>query len=215
MNTKQTEALKLAQEAGFWERCPSEGEYYEAGIENIVRLVELATEYALAEQPVPKTPLTVIVDELQESKNAIAACEALTPEQRHKINKPILEAQIFFRAAARMFSEKDALSEQPAQQQEPVAIPGPDAERIAVLLDKVVRQYAFKRGTEGYEALHLARRIACRYTIKGDPPLYTSPPASKPLTDAQIDSLRSGYQSGRIGSFVELCRAIEAAHGIK
>ena len=33
----------------------------------------------------------------------------------------------------------------------------------------------------------------------------------KPLTDEEIDSLRSGYQSGRIGSFVGLCRAIEAA----
>lgn len=45
-------------------------------------------------------------------------------------------------------------------------------------------------------------------------PLYTTPPQRKPLTDEEIDSLRSGYQSGRIGSFVGLCRAIEAAHGI-
>ena len=40
-------------------------------------------------------------------------------------------------------------------------------------------------------------------------------PQRKPLTDEEIDELRSGYQSGRIGSFVSLARAIEAAHGIK
>ena len=44
--------------------------------------------------------------------------------------------------------------------------------------------------------------------------VYTTQPQRKPLTDEQIDSLRSFYQSGRIGSFVGLCRAIEAAHGI-
>ena len=44
-----------------------------------------------------------------------------------------------------------------------------------------------------------------------------APPAAQrqPLTDEEIDRFRSGYQSGRIGSFVELTRAIEAAHGIK
>ena len=44
--------------------------------------------------------------------------------------------------------------------------------------------------------------------------VYTTPPQRKPLTDEEIDELRSGYQSGRIGSFVSLARAIEAAHGI-
>ena len=45
--------------------------------------------------------------------------------------------------------------------------------------------------------------------------MYSAPPHRKPLTNEEIDSLRSGYQSGRIGSFVGLCRSIEAAHGIK
>ena len=45
--------------------------------------------------------------------------------------------------------------------------------------------------------------------------LYTTPPQRKPLSDEEIDELRSGYQSGRIGSFVSLARAIEQAHGIK
>jgi hypothetical protein len=40
--------------------------------------------------------------------------------------------------------------------------------------------------------------------------LYTTPPQRKPLSDEEIDELRSGYQSGRIGSFVSLARAIEA-----
>ena len=43
----------------------------------------------------------------------------------------------------------------------------------------------------------------------------TTPPQRKPLTDEQIGDLKGGYQSGRIGSFVELIRAVEAAHGIK
>ena len=42
-------------------------------------------------------------------------------------------------------------------------------------------------------------------------PLYTSPPASKPLTDKQIDEC--WYQSG--GLSMRFARAIEAAHGIK
>ena len=44
---------------------------------------------------------------------------------------------------------------------------------------------------------------------------FMDTPQRKPLTDEEIDELRSGYQSGRIGSFVSLARAIEAAHGIK
>lgn len=35
-------------------------------------------------------------------------------------------------------------------------------------------------------------------------------PYRKPLTDEQIGELKGGYQSGRIGSFVELIRAIES-----
>jgi hypothetical protein len=46
-------------------------------------------------------------------------------------------------------------------------------------------------------------------------PLYTHPQPRKPLTDEQIGELKGGYQSGRIGSFVELVKTIEAAHGIK
>ena len=46
-------------------------------------------------------------------------------------------------------------------------------------------------------------------------PLYTHPQPRKPLTDEQIGELKGGYQSGRIGSFVELVKTIEEAHGIK
>ena len=48
----------------------------------------------------------------------------------------------------------------------------------------------------------------------GSLPVYddTTPPQRTwvGLTDEEIDKLRSGYQSGRIGSFVALAQAIEA-----
>jgi hypothetical protein len=61
----------------------------------------------------------------------------------------------------------------PAWPAEPREIPAPDAGRLAVLLDKVIRENAFAPGSDVDKALHLARRIVCRYTIEGDPPLYT------------------------------------------
>ena len=51
------------------------------------------------------------------------------------------------------------------------------------------------------------------FTPKGPTvnPQYQSPQRTwVGLTDEEIDELRSGYQSGRIGSFVSLARAIEA-----
>lgn len=51
------------------------------------------------------------------------------------------------------------------------AIPGPDANRIAILLDTVIRRGAAKLPGDVRDALHLARRIAGRYTVEGDPPL--------------------------------------------
>jgi hypothetical protein len=44
-------------------------------------------------------------------------------------------------------------------------------------------------------------------------PLYTTPQPQREwvgLTDEEIGDLKGGYQSGRIGSFVELTQAIEA-----
>jgi hypothetical protein len=45
-------------------------------------------------------------------------------------------------------------------------------------------------------------------------PLYTSPPARKPLTDAQINAFFEGMEPNN-GFWLSFARAIEAAHGIK
>ena len=47
-----------------------------------------------------------------------------------------------------------------------------------------------------------------------DTPLYTTPPQRKPLTDEEIDELSRSMVKGD-KSVNWLCRAIEAAHGIK
>ena len=47
-------------------------------------------------------------------------------------------------------------------------------------------------------------------------PLYTSPPARKPLTDAQIETVWRSVQASDFHDCVKpFARAIEAAHGIK
>ena len=52
-------------------------------------------------------------------------------------------------------------------------------------------------------------------------PLYTHPQPRKPLTDREIGSViddvkeKSLYASHHFGFWIEFCRAIESAHGIK
>ena len=52
-------------------------------------------------------------------------------------------------------------------------------------------------------------------------PLYTHPQPRKPLTDREIGSViddvkeKSLYASHHFGFWIEFCRAIEKAHGIK
>ena len=78
--------------------------------------------------------------------------------------------------------------EQPAQQQEPVA-------------------WRHDMGEEngGWEYFEEASCPECQ-------PLYTSPPASKPLTDEQIMEMYNEPRSD--AEMLEFARAIEAAHGI-
>ena len=80
---------------------------------------------------------------------------------------------------------RKALAEQPAQQQEPVA-------------------WMWKDGTVTTDP----DRADGTWT-----PFYTSPPASKPLTDEQIMEMYNEPRSD--AEMIEFARAIEAAHGIK
>ena len=45
--------------------------------------------------------------------------------------------------------------------------------------------------------------------------LYTSPPASKPLTDKEIEAMSNDFEEGYVFLYRSFARAIEAAHGIK
>jgi hypothetical protein len=64
------------------------------------------------------------------------------------------------------------------------------------------------------EALAQTQDGQCKYCTDGCPACDARklPPQRTwvGLTDEEIDKLRSGYQSGRIGSFVALAQAIEA-----
>ena len=86
----------------------------------------------------------------------------------------------------------EALAEQPAQQQEPVAWVQSNGE-LVVRADYGGRLYYSEQN------------------------LYTSPPASKPLTDEEIVKITADpclYIRG--GDYrIDIARAIEAAHGIK
>ena len=65
----------------------------------------------------PSTTFDEVAKGLQVSRMAIAALDALTIEQRRSINEPLLKAQLFLKAAARVF--KEALAQ---PEQEPVAV---------------------------------------------------------------------------------------------
>ena len=84
----------------------------------------------------------------------------------------------------------DALAEQPAQQQEPVA-------------------WATRMGE--YAHIHWGAKRP-EYPMVYEVPLYTSPPASKPLTDEQIMEMYNEPRSD--AEMIEFARSIEAAHGI-
>ena len=92
----------------------------------------------------------------------------------------------------------------PAQQQEPDAF-----------ADKIAFEEAMKSG-KGCDVWPTASDYEAR-TGRTLIALYTSPPASKPLTDERIFELASEHQDWdrnliRVRSFA---RAIESAHGIK
>jgi len=72
----------------------------------------------------------------------------------------------------------------------PEDVPGPDAEKVAILLDAAIRQLLASK-SPALDALRLARRIVCRYTIEGDSPLYTHHQAAEaqPLTDKLRDDV--------------------------
>ena len=103
---------------------------------------------------------------------------------------------------------REALAEQPVQQQEPVAW---------------VLEWTFngeERGRRLYDdETHCVFDAendggVCRPLVYGD----TSPPASKPLTDEEIlDCWKQVYEPGRRehDNAARMARAIEAAHGIK
>ena len=104
----------------------------------------------------------------------------------------------------------DAMESLPAQQERlPAILESKEAMKLALdALEKLVR---FE--SDSWE-IGICR-IAAQATRALREALAEQPAQRKPLTDEQIGDLKGGYQSGRIGSFVELIRAIEAAHGIK
>lgn len=83
---------------------------------------------------------------------------------------------------------REALAEQPAQQQEPVAWMHPDG-----------RIWTFGRGFD-----------KSTFTI----PLYTTPPHRKPLTDEEIEAIHQSTWMQSTATLNDFARAIEAAHGI-
>lgn len=95
-------------------------------------------------------------------------------------------------------------AKQPAQQQEPVA--------FSQFLSDVVTAAGLL--SHGKTDKSLAARIS-EFAFR----MRTSPPASKPLTDEEIDALREKHSEGRGAGwrfdFKGFARAIEAAHGIK
>lgn len=46
-----------------------------------------------------------VIEGLQDSRNTIASSNAFSPDEKHEINKPLLEAQIFLRATARILND--------------------------------------------------------------------------------------------------------------
>lgn len=92
---------------------------------------------------------------------------------------------------------REALAEQPAQQQEPVAYMNPDD------LEKMKR---FGRGSVAWATP----------TYLCTQPVYTTPQPSKPLTDEEIKRMAAPWF---LSMYWPICntfaREIEAAHGIK
>ena len=93
-------------------------------------------------------------------------------------------------------SLRKALAEQPAQQ-EPVAWES--------LLGAIARGWCHEKNANKEMDADLVYAIATE--IKA---LYTTPPQRKPLTDEELD-----YWIGSNSTKKALCRAVEAAHGIR
>ena len=107
----EKEALKLALKCA--ERCESIDGMY-SWTDTITAIKEALAQ---PEREIdPSTTFDEVAKGLQVSRMAIAALDALTIEQRRSINEPLLKAQLFLKAAARVF--KEALAQ---PEQEPVA----------------------------------------------------------------------------------------------
>ena len=110
----EREALKLALEAleDYRSGCQTKYDADKA-------ITAIKEALAQPEREIdPSTTFDEVAKGLQVSRMAIAALDALTIEQRRSINEPLLKAQLFLKAAARVF--KEALAQ---PEQEPVAIP--------------------------------------------------------------------------------------------
>lgn len=99
---------------------------------------------------------------------------------------------------------RSALAEEPASKQEPVA--------YMVKAHGMLQRFSRRAD--------VADELACQYR-EDDPnaevlPLYTSPPASKPLTDEQREQIYQEWASKPFDevSYDDLMLAIEAAHKI-
>ena len=132
---------------------------------------------------------------LRQAREALKKCDSALAEELSAwdIDPPlhhVLEASNACGPAIAAIDE--ALAEQPAQQ-EPVAY-------LVYDFDAESQYLAFDE--------ELGDMDGCEVT-----PLYTSPPASKPLTDEQIMEMYNEPRSD--AEMLEFARAIEAAHGIK
>ena len=120
------------------------------------------------------------------------AWNAANDAAQHRINRLNAEIEAW---KVRFKIAEDALAKLngPEQQQEPVA-------------------WATRMGE--YAHIHWGAKRP-KYPMVYEVPLYTSPPASKPLTDEQIAHATAPVFMGGIPSLTAIARAIEAAHGIK
>jgi hypothetical protein len=191
MTDKKTEALKLALAVLKEWRKGFPDDWTDFDTEAAAAIRE-----ALADQCVcgePDTPGTHRTDGPCLAEHP-AIKQDLTPEQPAPVAKPRKQQEPLFKPLIDSFpglaDELKALDV--AQPQEPVA-------------------YIHRQGNH----LEVSERFLCDdEKARGwtEEPLYTSPPASKPLTDQEIVDICDGTLT--TWEQVRIARAIEAAHGI-
>ena len=179
MNTKQTEALKLALEGlekWHFDKDPRGADEYIAAIRE-----------ALAEQPA------------QQDEYGYAKRLAEWLWQKHYAKDA--PDWVPFDNLAGVLTQIDNMVCRLVKEQ-----PAPVAEPVAYSYTSRIT------GAQGFSHHPMPRFIdAGSWYIK---PLYTSPPASKPLTDEQIAHATAPVFMGGSPSLTAIARAIEAAHGI-